>query len=121
METDKTESKVRQWALRKDGDTITVQDVVELVFAQDDDANERHRENVKIAEAMDKRLAKLEKEHAERGAVCPYVLTIQPTIPMTESDVDSWWARHVSGSVSRFVWLLLGGLVVAFVTWLTNR
>jgi len=44
--TDRAESKVRQWALRKNGEPLTPKDVVELVFAFDDDAVDRHKENV---------------------------------------------------------------------------
>jgi hypothetical protein len=42
--TDRTESKVRQWATKRNGDALEVHDVIELVLAVDDDAVKRSEE-----------------------------------------------------------------------------
>lgn len=119
--TDRAESEVRKWALRKNGESLTLRDVVELVFAQADDADARHKENVDIAKAMNERLITLEREHEERGRLCPFVVAGEVEVPITQKELDSWWSRHVSSSLSRFLWLLLGAAIVAFTTWLVNR
>jgi hypothetical protein len=46
--TDQAESKVRQWAMRRNGETLTVKDSVELVLAVDEDAVARHAETVAV-------------------------------------------------------------------------
>jgi len=46
--TDAAESQVRRWALRKNGEELTVKDAVELVLAVDEDAVERHEETVDV-------------------------------------------------------------------------
>ena len=80
---DRTESKVRQWAMRMNGEPITNKDVVELVLAVDDDGNDRHRETLEKLDDQHARLIALEEwrsgcpaatvelvsaEHAERHA-----------------------------------------------------
>jgi len=49
--TDAAESQVRRWALRKNGEELTVKDAVELVLAVDEDAVERHEETVGVLKA----------------------------------------------------------------------
>lgn len=44
--TDSAERKVRQWALKRNGAPLEAQDVVELVFAFDDDNEARHEDLV---------------------------------------------------------------------------
>ncbi len=75
--TDKTESQVRKWALRKNGDDLTVRDVIELALAIDDDAVTRHAENVEAIAAastegsvQDERLDALEAWRGEQAALC---------------------------------------------------
>ena len=46
--TDKAETKVRQWAMRRNGDPLTVKDAVELVLAVDEDSVKRHEETVAV-------------------------------------------------------------------------
>lgn len=77
MASDQTESKVRQWALRTNGDIITPKDVVELVLAVDDDAVSRHEENVAImtqhqseAKVRDERITALEAWRSEAASTC---------------------------------------------------
>lgn len=41
---DRAESRLRQWALNRNGEDVTNKDVVDLVFAFDDDMNDRHDE-----------------------------------------------------------------------------
>jgi len=41
---DDTERQVRKWVLKRNGDPLLIQDVVELVLAVDDDASARHHE-----------------------------------------------------------------------------
>lgn len=50
--TDQTESKVRQWALRTNGDPLTNQDIVELVLAVDSDSDARHQETLDMVLPM---------------------------------------------------------------------
>ena len=50
--TDQTESKVRQWALRNNGEPLTPKDVVELVLAVDDDDVERHHETMALVKPL---------------------------------------------------------------------
>jgi len=49
--TDNAESKVRQWAVKRNGDPLTVKDAVELVLAVDEDAVARHQETVAVLQA----------------------------------------------------------------------
>jgi hypothetical protein len=75
---DKTESKLRQCALRRNGDPITNKDIVELMFALDDDGVARHVETMNIVvplrddflehcQSEDERLKMIvEGEHAKR-------------------------------------------------------
>ena len=48
MMTDQAETKVRQWALKRNGEALTVKDAVELVLAVDGDAVQRHEETVAV-------------------------------------------------------------------------
>ncbi len=50
--TDQTESKVRQWALRTNGDPLTNKDIVELVLAVDADSDARHQETLDMVLPM---------------------------------------------------------------------
>lgn len=65
--SDHTESKVRQWATRRNGDPLTPRDVVELVLAVDDDGNARHQETIDLLAAQNARVVLLE----EWRASCP--------------------------------------------------
>lgn len=57
---DRTETRVRQWALRNNGDPLTNADVVALILAVDDDANDRNDEVLRILDGQNERLAALE-------------------------------------------------------------
>lgn len=53
--------KVRQWALKRNGDPILTKDIVELVLAVDNDAAARHKMSVKLHEENEKRIAATEQ------------------------------------------------------------
>ena len=50
--TDAAERKVRQWALRRNGDPLENSDIVELVFAFDEDNEARHDEVVEEIQTL---------------------------------------------------------------------
>ena len=65
--TDKGERKVREWALKRNGDAVDNHDIVDLVFALDEDNEDRHAETLKLldlhceeAAVRDERLEALE-------------------------------------------------------------
>lgn len=60
--TDNAERKVRQWATKRNGDPLTPEDVVELVFAFADDQEADHRESLV---AIDKNRRMLEEHFIE--------------------------------------------------------
>lgn len=66
--TDNAESKVREWAQKKNGDPLTVKDVVDLVLAVDADSDERHEETLEL-------LAQHVKDDKARAAVIADELT----------------------------------------------
>lgn len=82
--SDRTESKVRQWALRRNGDPLQLTDVVELALAIDEDANMRHDEAVTEvretrrlltehcaeADVRDERICALEAWRTEQATTC---------------------------------------------------
>lgn len=75
--SDRTDTKVRQWALRSNGDTLTVRDAVELVLAVDEDSIVRHEETVSVltghckeAVLRDDRISELERWR-ESTSYCP--------------------------------------------------
>ena len=75
--SDKTDTKVRQWAMRCNGNEITVKDAVELVLAVDEDSVVRHEETVSVlhmhcdeALVRDKRIHELE-EWRKSTVDCP--------------------------------------------------
>lgn len=82
--SDRTESKVRQWALRRNGDPLQITDVVELALAIDEDANVRHDEAVAEvretrhlltehcaeADVRDERICALEAWRTEQATTC---------------------------------------------------
>lgn len=49
--TDKAESKVREWASKRNGDPVDVHDAIELALAIDDDASARHDQSVDLIRA----------------------------------------------------------------------
>lgn len=60
--SDRTESKVREWALKRNGDPVTPHDVIELVLAVDDDSCERsNRIEDKLDRHIDNDSAALQK------------------------------------------------------------
>lgn len=73
--SDHTESKVRQWATRINGDPITNRDVIELVLAVDDDGNDRHNETMALMAEMQARLVLIEEWRATcpGGSIAEYV------------------------------------------------
>lgn len=60
--TDNAERKVRQWATKRNGDPLTPEDVVELVFAFADDQEADHKESL---DAIDKNRQMLEEHFIE--------------------------------------------------------
>jgi hypothetical protein len=63
--TDLTESKVRQWALKRNGDPIETHDVIELVLAVDDDGNARHSATMDELASLAERLRGVEQMQAD--------------------------------------------------------
>ena len=49
--TDKAETKVREWALHRNGDPLTPHDAMRLILAVDEDSVARHNALVSIFEA----------------------------------------------------------------------
>jgi len=75
--TDAAERKVRLWALRKNGDPLSPQDVVELVYAFADDQEADHGQTIEMLAQMDAkhsllctRVAELEGDWHEASATC---------------------------------------------------
>lgn len=75
--TDHAERKVRLWALRKNGDPLTPQDVVELVYAFADDQETDHGQTIELLKQVDEkhsllcvRVAELEGDWHEASATC---------------------------------------------------
>jgi len=54
--TDHGERKVREWALKRNGDPLEPHDVVELVFALDRDNEERHQESMSAFEKLEEKV-----------------------------------------------------------------
>jgi len=59
--TDHGERKVREWALKRNGDPLEPHDVVELVFALDQDNEDRHKESMVAFADLEKKV----DEHLE--------------------------------------------------------
>ena len=75
--TDKGERKVREWALKRNGDAVDNHDIVDLVFALDEDNEERHAETLKLldvhceeARIRDERLEALEAWREHQADTC---------------------------------------------------
>jgi hypothetical protein len=75
--TDAAERKVRLWALRKNGDPLMLQDVVELVYAFADDQEADHGQTIDLLKQVDEkhsllcvRVAELEGDWHEASATC---------------------------------------------------
>lgn len=121
--TDETESKVRQWALKRNGVPLAVHDVVELCLAIDADANQRHETLVGGVSSLEERLSRLEDEHANRATTCPLVVAAGGTlkIGLSERDLSRWWQRTWGSGAKRFFWLALGGIFIVLVNWIFYR
>ena len=122
--TNRGDRKVREWASDRNGDPLTPKDVVELVFALDEDNQDRHDEAMAVitshiseASVRDERITVLEawrtesaltcerrvcdlieKEHKERHDA--YVLSLKPRRQSDNDEADYTNKRVIITSAS---------------------
>ena len=102
--TDHAESKLREWALKRNGDPIDNHDVVELLFAMDEDNSARHQESIALLVAhcdeaviRDKRISDLEAWRTTSVTACPALIadTVHPMIEQLDADHLAFHNAHL--------------------------
>ena len=102
--TDHAESKLREWALKRNGDPIDNHDVVELIFAMDEDNSARHEESMSLlaehcdeAQIRDRRIADLEAWRTASVTACPALIadTVHPMIEQLDAEHLAFHNAHL--------------------------
>lgn len=129
--TDSAERKVRQWATKRNGDPLTNQDVMELVFAFDDDNEARHEEVVTQLDTMsddldtvnaagnvrEERIETLERWRVQHEEMCAARLTLIQPVRRDDDSKDADYCDERGATVplavvdeetKRRVWVIWG-------------
>jgi hypothetical protein len=132
--TDETESKLRAWATKRNGDPLTPKDVVELVLAADDDWNQRDRrrshEMAELKSAFDdhcisagSRIEAItinceQRRHETDRLIreaCRFA--VEQAFKNRPESHETWLMKIIAHRVGSLLFIVVNAIVVALVAW----